>query len=83
MPVWLVDYDLQAKPASRRVAFYNARKKLIAEALKESGLEFFRSSQSVVITSSEQLARKMCELAKFFGARTANLYRLGDMVQEA
>ena len=65
--VFIVDWDLPSGMASQRVAFYRALKRL----RKQYGS--FMSSQSVLVTPSEDLARAVHSLASRYG--TSNFWR--------
>lgn len=66
--VWIVDWDIPQKPASARVAFYRALKKL----RKDFGIANHMSSQSVMIVHSQAAAEAVHNLALRYGC--SNIY---------
>lgn len=72
MTTYIVDYDLPLEPAAKRVQFYRRLKKLIEEKKKSVK----RSTDSVVITTDEGLARQIYNLAEQYGE--ANMYKVSS-----
>ena len=73
MVVWLVDYDFPKNPTRYRVRFHRHLKKVI-EQLNGGRIKY--SSQSVIITDSEELAKAIHELAKENNARKTTIYSI-------
>jgi hypothetical protein len=67
--VWIVDYDIPAKPIYQRRQFYRARTRLF----QEYRIWGHRSTDSVLICNHEHLARALFSLACQYGE--AHLYR--------
>jgi hypothetical protein len=60
---WVVDYDIPLEPHARRRAFYRALHKI----LQAHDIVADRSTQSVWITDSEEIAKEIQVLASGYG----------------
>jgi hypothetical protein len=60
---WIVDYDIPLKPHAKRRAFYRALHKI----LRAHDIVADRSTQSVWITDSEEIAKEIQALASGYG----------------
>jgi len=73
--VYVVDYDMPTKNASRRVMFYQAVHKMLMMHL---GKDVKFSTQSCYFTEDEELAEKFLEVVKKFEGK-GHIYKAVKM----